>query len=206
MQNGSAASAIFARRMIRRYTTQPISRDTLQQLLEAAVRAPSPHNRQPWRFTVVTGDSRRRLAQAMGDQLRLDLATDGVPTEAIERDAGRSYQRITSAPASILASLSLRDMDRYPDERRNAAERWMAGQAVAAASQNILLRATELGLGACWMCAPLFCGAAVSQVLALPEDWEPQALITLGYPADEGRDRERVPLDDVVVWAGDAAS
>jgi F420 biosynthesis protein FbiB-like protein len=200
MQNREDASAIFARRMIRRYTDQPISQDTLEQMLEAAVRAPSPHNRQPWRFAVVKGDARMRLARAMGDQLRLDLAADGVPAEAIERDAGRSYQRITSAPASILACLSLRDMDRYPDERRNAAERWMAGQAVAAASQNILLRATELGLGACWMCAPLFCGEAVSQALSLPEDWEPQALITLGYPADEGRERERMSLNDVVMW------
>ena len=193
-------SAIFARRMIRRYTAQPIAREIIQQLLEAAVRAPSPHNRQPWRFAIVMGDTQIRLAQAMGDQLRLDLAADGVPAEAIERDAGRSYQRITSAPAGILACLSLRDMDRYPDERRNTAERWMAGQAVAAASQNILLRATELGLGACWMCAPLFCGEAVSGALTLPEDWEPQALITLGYAADEGRDRERLPLDDVVIW------
>ena len=186
--------------MIRRYTEQAVSREQIQQLLEAAVRAPSPHNRQPWRFAVVTGAVRPRLANAMGDQLRRDLAADGVPAEAIERDAGRSYQRITSAPAGIVACLSMRDMDRYPDERRNAAERWMAGQAVAAAAQNILLRATELGLGACWMCAPLFCGEAVSQTLALPADWEPQALITLGYPADDGRDRERMPLNEVTVW------
>ena len=200
MRYASDDSPLFARRMIRRYTAQPVAREIIQQLLEAAVRAPSPHNRQPWRFAVVTGVARIRLAQAMGDQLRLDLAADGMPAEAIERDAGRSYQRITSAPASILACLCLRDMDRYPDERRNAAERWMAGQAAAAAVQNILLRATELGLGACWMCAPLFCGTAVSNALCLPEDWEPQALITLGYAADAGRDRERLPLADVVMW------
>ena len=194
-------SAIFNRRMIRRYTALPISRDTLVQLLDAAVRAPSPHNRQPWRFAIVMDAARVHLAQVMGDQLRQDLAADGVPTEAIERDASRSYQRITGASAGILACLSMRDMDVYPDARRNAAERWMAGQAVAAASQNILLRATELGLGACWMCAPLFCGEAVSRALSLPADWEPQALITLGYPADAGRDRERLPLDEVVMWA-----
>ena len=75
------ASPILTRRMIRRYTSQPIPRSVLDELLEAATRAPSPHNRQPWRFAGVTGDARMRLAQTMGDQLRKDLAADSVPTE-----------------------------------------------------------------------------------------------------------------------------
>jgi F420 biosynthesis protein FbiB-like protein len=186
--------------MIRRYTSQPIPRSVLEQLLEAAARAPSPHNRQPWRFAVITGEARTRLAQTMGDQLRKDLAADGVPTEVIEKDAGRSYARITSAQAGILVCLCMAEMDVYPDVRRNAAEHWMAGQAAAAAAQNILLRATELGLGACWMCAPLFCPQQVVAALGVPSDWEPQALITLGYPADSGKDRDRKLLEVVSLW------
>jgi nitroreductase len=90
-------------------------------------------------------------------------------------------------------------MDIYPDARRNRAEHWMAGQAVAAAVQNMLIRATELGLGACWMCAPLFCPQAVCDILHLPPDWEPQALITLGHPADTGKDRPRKPLGEITL-------
>ncbi|MDW8396808.1 MAG: nitroreductase family protein [Anaerolineae bacterium] len=194
-------SPIFKRRMIRRYVAQLVPRALLEQLLEAACRAPSPHNRQPWRFVVLVGQpTRARLAHAMADQLRRDLARDGLPAERIEQDAQRSIHRITSAGAAILVCMTLRDMDVYPDEQRNAAERWMAGQAVAAAIQNLLLRATELGLGACWMCAPLFCPDVVRAVLSLPEDWLPQALITLGYPADDGRDRPRLPLSEVSLW------
>lgn len=188
------------RRMIRRYTEQPLAREAIDAVLAAAIRAPSPHNRQPWRFAVVTGPARERLASAMGGRLRRDLAADGVAADAIERDAARSHQRITGAPACIVACLSMRDMDRYPDARRNAAERWMAAQAVAAACQNMLLCATGLGLGACWMCAPLFCPDAVVAALDLPVDWEPQALITLGHPADAGRARERMPAAGVTVW------
>ncbi|MCS7062404.1 MAG: nitroreductase family protein, partial [Anaerolineae bacterium] len=185
----------------RRYVAQLVPRALLEQLLEAACRAPSPHNRQPWRFVVLVGQPiRARLAHAMADQLRRDLARDGLPAERIEQDAQRSIHRITSAGAAILVCMTLRDMDVYPDEQRNAAERWMAGQAVAAAIQNLLLRATELGLGACWMCAPLFCPDVVRAVLSLPEDWLPQALITLGYPADDGRDRPRLPLSEVSLW------
>jgi F420 biosynthesis protein FbiB-like protein len=193
-------SAIEKRRMIRRYTGLPIDAATIEALLDAARHAPSPHNRQPWRFAVVRGAAKQRLAKAMGDQLRADLLRDGLPADAIEQDAMRSYQRITGAQAGILACLSMQDMDTYPDARRNEAEHWMAGQAVAAAVQNILLRATELGLGACWMCAPLFCSRVVVRALHLPEDWEPQALVTLGYPADEGRDRPRKPIEEICVF------
>lgn len=187
------------RRSIRRYTDQPVSPDVVDELLQAAAAAPSPHNRQPWRFAVVRGASRERLAAAMGARLRADRAADGDPPDVIERDAQRSYARITTAPVSLLACLSMADMDVYPDERRAAAERWMAGQAVACAVQNVLLAAAQRGLGACWMCAPLFCPDAVRLALQLPADWDAQALITLGWPADDGRRRERRPMSDFAV-------
>jgi F420 biosynthesis protein FbiB-like protein len=193
------ASIIERRRMIRRYSDQAVDPHLIEALLSAATRAPSPHNRQPWRFAVLTGEARVCLAQAMGEQLRLDLTHDGLDVQIIEQDAQRSYQRITSAPASILACLSMRDMDHYPDARRNEAEHWMAGQAVAAAIENILLKATELGLGACWMCAPLFCQPVVTRTLGLPTDWEPQALVTLGYAADAGKDRPRLSPAEISV-------
>ena len=72
------------------------------------------------------------------------------------------------------------DMDQYPDDRRQQAERVMAVQSVALAAQNLLLAAHAEGLGACWMCAPLFCPDVVRDALALPEDWEAQALIHAG--------------------------
>jgi len=186
--------------MIRAYADQPVPRQMIVALLEAAICAPSPHNRQPWRFAVLSGPARARLAWAMGAQLRADLLHDGLSLERIDQDVARSHQRITSASHCILACLTLQDMDRYPDARRNWAEHWMAGQAVAAAVQNLLLRATELGLGACWMCAPLFCPQVVRETLGLPEDWQPQALITLGYPANSGKTRERKPVESVTLW------
>ncbi len=195
-------STIFQRRSIRRYTAEDVSDDTVRALLEAAVRAPSPHNRQPWRFVVLRGQARADLAQAMGERLREDLQRDGAPPDQVARDVARSHERITGAPVCILVCLTMREMDTYPDAQRSACEHWMAGQAVAAAIQNLLLRATELGLGASWMCAPLFCPETVRAALDLPPDWEPQALITLGHPADAGRDRPRKPLDEVTIWRG----
>jgi nitroreductase len=75
----------------------------------------------------------------------------------------------------------------------------MGAQSVAIAVQNLFLAAHVEGLGACWMCAPLFCPDVVTTVLDLPPDWEPQALITMGYPA-EVKTSTRAPLDIRLVW------
>jgi F420 biosynthesis protein FbiB-like protein len=192
---------IHTRRSIRRYLQQPVDRALIEAALEAATRAPSAHNRQPWRFAVVTStEAKERLAAAMGARLRADRLADGNSPEVIDADAVRSHMRITSAPVVILACLTLADMDSYPDARRADAERSMAIQSTAAAIQNFLLAAHAQGLAACWMCAPLFAPDAARDALALPTDWEPQALITLGYPAEPPKPQVIQPLISRVVY------
>lgn len=189
-----------ARRSIRRYTDQPVPRDLLIHLLDAAIWAPSAHNRQPWRFAVTdSADSKERLARAMGARLRRDLEADGVAEDVIAADTGRSYARITGAAALVVLCLSLVDMDSYSDDRRNHHEYLMAVQSTAMAGQNLLLAAHAAGLGACWMCAPLFCPDVVVAALDLPADWQPQALITLGWPA-ESKSKPRHPLEKSLLW------
>ena len=75
----------------------------------------------------------------------------------------------------------------------------MAVQSVAMAVQNLLLAAHAEGLGACWMCAPLFCAEIVCRALDLPADWEPQALITLGYPGIGGKPAARRPVSELIL-------
>lgn len=181
------------RRAIRRYTDEPVPAKLLNQLLETATWAPSAHNRQPWRFAVLEARaSKEKLARAMGQRLRADRTADGDPPEAIERDVARSFARITGAPVLIVVCLSLADMDSYPDAHRSQAERMMAVQSVAMAAQTLWLAAHAAGLGACWLCAPLFVPELVQQSLSLPPDWEPQGLLTVGWPAEE-KEKTRTP-------------
>ena len=190
---------IRSRRSIRRYTAQPVPVEVVERLLTAAIWAPSAHNRQPWRFVPITAAGAiQRLAQAMGDRLRADRLADGDNVEAVEADAARSYARITGAPVVVAVCLTLADMDAYPDARRQQAEYLMAVQSVAMAVQNLLLAAQAEGLGACWMCAPLFCSEAVIGALDLPAEWQAQALVTLGYPNSAGKPAARRPLAEVV--------
>jgi len=189
---------IMGRRSIRRYTDKPVRRETLVELLTTAAWAPSAHNRQPWRFAVIDKQRvKKRLAREMGKKLRSDLMADGLPGDAIEKDVTRSYTRITGAPALILVALTVEDMDIYPDQRRQQNEWLMAVQSTAMAGQNLMLAAHALGLGTCWLCGPLFSPNVVRKTLRLPPEWQPQGLITIGYP-DVKPVKDRRPLNELV--------
>lgn len=199
--NAKLGAAIGQRRSVRRYRPGPIDRTIIERMLLAATRAPSAHNRQPWRFAVLDEASgKEALATAMGQRLRRDRAADGDDLQAIEADAARSFARLTEAPAVIVVCLDMSAMDQYPDEKRRHAEYLMAVQSTAMAAQNILLAAAQEGLGACVMCAPLFCPDIVVETLRLPGTWQPQTLITIGSPVDTGKDRARMPLETIVTW------
>ncbi len=193
---------IRSRRSIRAYGPDRPAREVLERLFVTAAAAPSAHNRQPWRYLVIQKpELKTRLAAAMGARLAADRLGDGDPAAEVQKDVARSFARLTGAPLLVLVALTLADMDNYRDAGRSEAERVMAIQSTAMATQNLLLAAHAEGLGACWMCAPLFCPAEVEAVLGLPDGWEPQGLLTLGYPAGPGKIRERRPTSEFVAYA-----
>lgn len=192
---------VGSRRSIRRFKPEPVPEEVLIRILDAGRRAPSAHNRQPWRFVVLRSSGELdRLARSMGEVLKHDLESDGVETTEIEKDVARSYRRITGAAVGVVMCLDENSLDEYPDPERRQAERTMGIQSLAMAGANILLAAHAEGLGACWICAPLFVPDLVRIELELAGTWIPQGMILLGYPADEGRERVRKPLQEVTVW------
>lgn len=186
-------TTLHTRRSIRRYLDRPVPPLLIDQLLEAATHAPSSHNSQPWRFVAITTSSvKAQLAKQMGERLRIDRLRANERVDNIDQDINRSRERITSAPVVIVVCLSISSDDQY--------ERLMAMQSVAASIENLLLAAHGVGLGACWMAAPLYCPDVIRDVLQLPEDWEAQALITIGYPANEGPRRARINFKEITVY------
>lgn len=188
---------IKTRRSIRKFKPTKVSRKVLDVVLDLAKWAPSAHNAQPWRIIVVDDETvKARLATAMGKAWLSDMLKDGVPKEKAEYIVKvESWQRITESPVVIIACLSMENMHKYPDRRRKRAEYIMGVQSVAAYVQNMLLLAHYHGLGACWVCAPLFCQNAVRKVLGLPSEVEPQAMIIMGYPDEKPEPPPRRPLE-----------
>jgi coenzyme F420-0:L-glutamate ligase/coenzyme F420-1:gamma-L-glutamate ligase len=187
------------RRSIRRYKKKEISNEKIDRILEAARWTPSAHNAQPWRFLIIKKlPIKLKLAKTMAKMWERDMKSDGFDKGLRRKLAESSINRFTTSPVLILVCLTMKDMKKYPDKRRKAIEHIMAIQSVAAAIENILL-ATELeGLGACWLCAPLFCKDVVIKTLGLQNDMEPQALITIGY-SDEKTDMPKRLMSEEIL-------
>jgi coenzyme F420-0:L-glutamate ligase / coenzyme F420-1:gamma-L-glutamate ligase len=194
------ADILRGRRSVRQYKPDPVPRDLVVQVLDAARWAPSPHGRMPWRYVVLEQpEPKARLADAMAGAWQLNLEMDRQPPDVVAIRLQKSKARIMSSPIVIIPCLYLADLDVYPDPQRQVAEHTMAIQSIGASIQNLLLQAYQLGLDGGWMCAPLFCPDVVVQTLELDPGLIPQALITLGYAAADPKRREHLPLDRIVV-------
>jgi coenzyme F420-0:L-glutamate ligase/coenzyme F420-1:gamma-L-glutamate ligase len=189
------------RRSVRRYTTQAVSLTVIERILSTAGLAPSAHNRQPWRFAVVMQpQAKTDLSAAMAEAYRQDLQDGTRSIVEVTRLIEKSRMRLETAPAVIVLCMDMSEMDRYPEPRRNNAERIMAIQSTANACMQLLLAAHAEGLGAAWNCAPLFAPGPVLDALDLPAAWEPQGMVTLGFPAEQPEAKLRKPLGQIAVF------
>jgi F420 biosynthesis protein FbiB-like protein len=196
----SVPEFLEARRSIRAFADEPVGRDALDALVEAACIAPAPHHSRPWRFVVVdTEAAKADLATGMGERWRADLEGDGVPAARVDELVDASHRKITGAPALVLGCLTWNGLDRYPDPARQRAEFGMALLSLGAAVENLMVAAPTHGLASCWVAAPIFCPEEARDALGLPDEWLPHALVLVGRPdpAYEGRRRPPVPLDEL---------
>lgn len=190
---------IKARRSVKEYKAKEVSKEVLLRILEAGQWAPSAHNAQPWHFIVIKDPAtKHKLAEAMAKRWNKDLSKNGMQKEQRESLVEASVKLFANAPAIIIGCLTMESMDKYPDNPRRKIEYVMAVQSVAAAVQNVLLAAYGEGLGSCWFCAPLFCANIVRKTLKIPKKIDPQALITLGYPAKKPNPSSRKLLEDII--------
>lgn len=136
----------------------------------------------------------------MAQDFERDLRRDGLPPEKIQAQIQRSKKRITSAPVAILLCLDMSEMDIYPDEKRQNAERTMAIQSVAVAGLQLLLAAHAEGLGGVWACWSLFAQEVIQSTLNLPESWEPQAMFFVGYPDVMPEVKKRKSIEEIVIF------
>jgi coenzyme F420-0:L-glutamate ligase/coenzyme F420-1:gamma-L-glutamate ligase len=191
----------LSRRSVRRFTGSEVPNAVIDRVLLSAIWAPSAHNAQPWRFVIVRkGETRSRLVEEMNKLFQIDLVTDGLSVDKARETVRRTKETILSSPVLLLVCLTMEDMRHYKDERRSEAEYLMAVQSVSAAIQNLLLVAYLEGLGTCWMCTPLFCREIVKTILNLPEEFDPQAFVVMGYPDEKPDPPKRKPIEQVVLW------
>jgi nitroreductase len=172
--------AIRGRRSIRRYKDTPVPLKLVKEVLEAATWAPSAKNGQQWRFIVLTGGAKSRLT----DLFRVELG-DFIAKHGKEASGSSTWSCGVMEEAPVLVMVY------------NTAERGWDSEvhSVAAATQNMLLRAHDLGLGSLWIADIYYALKALEEHLGKP--WKLMAAVTLGYPAEEGRVPKKMRLDEV---------
>lgn len=170
--------AILGRRSIRKYSDDPIAPAVLKDILDGALMAPSAVNNQPWYFVAVQSEDQLiKLKKVFGDishgiKTVLDQRFPNNP-EVVAETLG-FFKGLGGAKVCILAFLFKPSQD-YDI---------IAVESVAAAIENMCLMAYDLGVGSCWMTAPLSTGfGPILEQEFAPGKGKFIAAVTLGYPA-----------------------
>ncbi len=195
MTNTNLRDFLRSRRSIRRFKADPVPDSVIEDLLATATFAPSAHNRQPWRFAVVKDPAaRQRLGVALTSKMRADMQAEGAPESEIETRVTRSLRRIDEAPALILLCRDVTDVRADTPE-----EALMGTQSVALAGLQLLLAVHATGLGANWICWPLYAQAETRAALELPDTWEPQAMVVIGCIDEKSKEKIIKPLNEIII-------
>ena len=159
-------TAISERKSVRKYHDKAVGEDALSRVLEAGRIAPSAGNRQDWKFVVVRDrETRRELAIAAKGQMFLEQAPLVIVGCAIEP----TYIMMCGQSAGVID--------------------------VSIAFSFMMLKATELGLGTCWIGA--FDEAAVKKILGVPDPVRVVAMTSLGFADEVPAGRPRKGFDEV---------
>lgn len=184
-----------SRRSIRKFNGQTVPHEILREILETATFAPSAHGLQPWRFVLIKSESAKlALGKALTDRMQIDMQAESAPESQIRSRVERSLKRIAEAPHIILLCRDTKAVRIQSPE-----ETLMGVQSVAMAGLQLMLAAHARGLGTTWVCWPLYAQAETIRALHLPETWQPQGMVFLGYPAEEPDEKALKPLDDVML-------
>ena len=172
MSSSAFMDLVRARASVRRWDPRPVRLDDILSCIEAARLAPSAQNLQPCTYVVAHDPAARdRLARAAFSGIYLPTRFAGHAPAIIALCAARA--RLVHVKAATQLDCGI-------------------------AGEHLVLRATELGLGTCWM--EWFDRAGARRALGVPRAMKVIALIALGYPAGDRPRRERVrkPLSSVV--------
>lgn len=190
VQNRTIFSTIKSRRTTKRMTTELPTRALIERILEAATYAPNHYKTEPWKFFVLTGRSRERLAEVMVDALKLRMGeTEG---EKAQARLQKEYNRPLQSPVIIAVAVTRPQLEWERDIENVAA--------TAAAVQNMLLTAEDLGLATLWRTGDAVYDPAVKAWFGLQSDEHLLALVQLGYPVTHLPERTPTHFSARTVW------
>ncbi|GHO74098.1 nitroreductase [Ktedonobacter sp. SOSP1-85] len=188
----SVIETIRRRRSIGKMTEQVPTRAQIEEILEAATHAPNHHRTEPWKFIVLAGEARAELGLVMQEAL-LSILGD-LPLTQVQARLEKERLKPLRAPV-IIAVVS-----EFP--RNDEALDIENVEATAAAVQNMLLVAEELGLAVMWRTGDAAYNDQVKRWLGIETEDHIVAFLYVGYPAIPRLERRATPLSQKTTWYG----
>lgn len=194
---------VINRRSIREFTAEPVSADQIKALIQAALRAPSINNSRLWKFYTITD---KYLMNKMADAVKNALA--GLLIGKQDEDKFKTVEHFSTffVNAPLLIGLTIKpykavidDIFEDDPEKVNELRRFPDHQSVGAAVQNILLKAVDLNLGACWLTGMLIARNDLEKMMNISEPEKLSAFIAVGHPAKHISPRSEIPVDEFIV-------
>ncbi|MDQ3427802.1 MAG: nitroreductase [Gemmatimonadota bacterium] len=187
-----AIDAIQRRTSVRRFSRDPVPRETIERLLDAAVRAPNHKLTQPWRFAVLTGGATARLADIRARH-RLKRFSDPGSAEA-SSGAEKVRREALETPAFVIVICAV-----SPDEITREEDYGSAMMAI----ENLIIAAESLGLGTYLRTGGIMRDPALADLVGLSEGFRVIGVVSLGYPAEAEVPRRRKAAGELTRWIED---
>lgn len=180
--------AIIKRKSIRKYKNINVPDKLIEELIAAAILAPSAKNRQPWKFVIVKEKIKNDIADIMLQHLKetkKDLEKEIYGTKSSVRQTAFIMKK---APILILVF-------------REKEENWLIGDclSIGAAVEHICLKAVELELGSLWIRDVVYTQEKIAKLVG-KSNLELISAISIGYPDENLPRRERKKINDVMEW------
>ena len=195
-------SAIYDRRSIRKFVDKPISQKDITDIIQSGMKAPSSKNRQPWKYIVIQGNAKEEMLKVFRQGIEREENDSALLPESKQHIATAKYtvDIMAEAPTIVFVVNSLGESksilsELTPEER---VYEICNIQSISASIQNMLLAATEKGIGSLWICDIYF---AYSELCKwLNSDGQLIAAVAFGYPNEFPKERPRKKIDDIVEW------
>ena len=193
-------NSIYNRRSIRKYLDKQITQELIEQIIDAGRMSPSAKNRQPWKYIVLGGENKLEFLKCMWKGiLREENENSLLPTSKNGlADAKNTWNIMMQAPILIVV---LNNNGKNPFDMVDADSRFVEicdTLSIGASIENMLLKATDMGLGTLWIANTCYAYKELTEYLETTQQLV--GAIALGYADEMPTQRPRKKMEDIVEY------
>ena len=197
---------VESRSSVRSFKADKVKSEDLREMVRLGAMAPSVNNYQPWKFIVITNNALlQKMANIVAEKISALPVNNSQSASNIISQVEWFATFFRQAPALIaltmdksetvleksvtLSPVEINSMRNFPDI-----------QSAGACIQNILLAASDLGYGACWLSAPMMAKQELEKILEIQNSSSLMAFVAVGRAIHPPKPKTRKNIDEILSW------